>query len=147
MRYSGDQSSKVPATSTYQSCGGLRKLTMADRSSSGFNSTLGTAEDTLPVQMEPNTEAGDFWLVEAKYDHSLYPVVICDEDMIKSLGMSNNRPESASRPIKDNDKYWRKPFRTGGSSVNKRSFPAMYLHSLELYVPLFESLIHPFNDH
>ena len=107
---------------------------MADQPLNSSNTTLDLAEDTPLKQTEPSTEAGDYWLAYVKDDYNLWPVVICDEDMIKSLGMSNSRPESASRPNKNTKKYWRKPFRSGGSSVNKRSFPAMFLHSMKSYV-------------
>ena len=90
-------------------------------------------EESNILRDDPNTEAGGYWLTKLENDRNLWPVVICDKSLIETLQVSDERPESACM-LKDSNKRWHKQLRAGGTAVTRSSFPAMFLHSLELYV-------------
>ena len=69
---------------------------------------------------------GDY--LSLKQDEEEWPILICDEEIIHTFFIRSPRPGSARQA----DGTWSKAYRTGGSLVNERRFPAICLGTLEL---------------
>jgi hypothetical protein len=74
-------------------------------------------------------QVGQYWLATANGLQS-WPVVICDEDMIQTFFKGHWRPPSARQP----DGSWMAGFGDSGIYVVDRTFPALFLGLMRLYV-------------
>ena len=74
-------------------------------------------------------KAGQYWLADANGLDS-WPVIICDEDMIHMFFKYHWRPPSARQA----DGRWLAGFEDGGTSVMERTFPALFLAHMRVYV-------------
>lgn len=73
-----------------------------------------------------DAKPGDYFYIRLK-GYPLWPGIVCDESMLPS-SLLRNRPVTAARA----DGSYREDFADGGSKVNERTFPVMYLHTNEL---------------
>lgn len=80
-----------------------------------------------PLQINEPKE-GDYLCF--KKDDEDWPVVICDEEIIQTFFPRSPRPSSARQA----HGTWFKDYKVGGFSLDERSFPALYLGTLQLYV-------------
>lgn len=69
---------------------------------------------------------GDY--LSIKQDGEDWPIVICDEEIIQTFFTQSARPGSARQA----DGTWNKDYKTGGSSISDRRFPAISLGTLKL---------------
>ena len=76
----------------------------------------------MQTEINEPTE-GDYFTI--KKDGEDWPIVICDEEIIRSFFADLPRPRSARQA----DGTWEKDYKC---SINDRLFPAIYLGSLEL---------------
>ena len=79
----------------------------------------------LPLQINEPKE-GDYLCM--RKDEGDWPVVICDEEIIQTFFPHSPRPSSARQA----DGTWLKDYKAGGFSLNERSFPALYLGTIQL---------------
>lgn len=97
----------------------------------GFYSTTSAAK--LPAEnitmkiAQVDAEPGEYWLV-TKDGEDPWPVVICDEDIVRSYFKEKKRPEGARR----RDGTWGEEFRIRGKRFGKRYFPALKLGIMKL---------------
>ena len=71
-------------------------------------------------------EEGDY--LSLKRDEELWPIVICDEEIIHTFFARSLRPEGARQA----DGTWGKAYKADGSLVEDRRFPAICLGTLKL---------------
>lgn len=91
-------------------------------------STISAA--TLPANnITTNTvpEAGEYWLA-TNHGEDPWPVVICDENMVRSHFSTKDRPKGA----RQQDGTWGGEFETDGKLFGQRYFPAMKLGTMKL---------------
>lgn len=89
----------------------------------GKKSKGGKAVKELQLDAKP----GDYFWAYLK-GHPAWPAVIADEEMLPEQIIAQ-RPVSTMRP----DGTYREDFEAGGKNVRERTYPVMYLGTLELY--------------
>ena len=84
-------------------------------------------QNALLKVAQSDAEAGEYWLA-LKNGKQPWPVVICNEEMIRKSFSDRPRPDNARRA----DGTWRKEFRPRGDLVGQKCYPAMYLGTWKL---------------
>ena len=74
-----------------------------------------------------DAKAGEYWLI-TKDGEDPWPVVICDENMVRSYFKGKQRPDGARRQ----DGTWGEEFKSNGRHFSERYFPAIKLGSMKL---------------
>lgn len=72
-------------------------------------------------------EAGEYWLA-LKDGRELWPIVICNEEMIEKFFSEHPRPANARRA----GGTWRRDFQPRGDPTGQKCFPTMYLGTWKL---------------
>jgi hypothetical protein len=73
-----------------------------------------------------DAKPGDYFFIRLK-GYPLWPGIVCDESMLPN-SLLRQRPVTAARP----DGTYREDYADGGTKINDRTFPVMYLHTNEL---------------
>ena len=79
------------------------------------------------MQTEINEpQEGDYFSIKKNGED--WPIVTCDEEMIRTYFTSLPRPESA----RQEDGTWLRDYKLGGRLISERRFPLLDLGKLEL---------------
>ena len=117
---------KSPTAITHLQLCSLCINTMVVNTANAPSSSRPPLTQLYPSQERNEAVAGEFWTI--KRDGEDWPVIICDEEIVWTFFKGRVRPFNARQA----DGTWPEDYKSGGSRVNLRCYPAVMLGKLKL---------------
>ncbi len=117
---------KSPTAITHLQRCSLRINTMVVSTTGSSSSSRPPLRQLHPSPERNETVAGELWTIKREGED--WPVVICDEEIVWTFFKGRVRPFNARQA----DGTWPEEYKSGGSRVGQRSYPAVMLGKLKL---------------